>query len=351
MPNPNIINSTVVATSRSVDLAQASRRSASAAGESGDLDRVERVDNLGGEWDPASTRGALAERSPMEDGWGGWSDEGTPPWHPQSMFDLAASGGVHIREKHRETIAGQMYQRHVAGDQKVDVGGDSNLRVRGSHMVLMQSEEASPFGGDMPITKYGPDTLHVKGDAEWHAGEKTTLGAGNVERHWLGGIVRMIGMEGVICGGVFLKTFTGVSTTIAPLASGDVYGGAAHTAGVRVRGSAPMGYRSTELAAWACNYYRRACVAMTEPAEGTPAKNPRTGKGEKALRLAMGMNPLFDIGMGLAGAVAGLAGLAKSAYNKLNDRKEEPEGNTGAPRTLVRTVGGIQQIRTTEKIL
>lgn len=360
MPNPTIIK-LATTTARSVDIAQATRRGASAgeARRDGSAEspvrrvdifgpEVETVRNTGGEWDPETSRPALESESPLEGGWGGWDEADAPPWNPRSDLSLSGDGGFQFLEKHRETVAGQFYQSYVRGNQNVSIASHSKLDVKGTVTFVAQGGGVgmrSTDGRDHALTA---DLLEVRGGVTWEAHEKTTMGSCDVERHWNGGILRMIGMEGVICGGAFLKTFTGASMTMAPIASGDVYGGAAHAAANRIRASKVLGYRSTEMAAWACSFYKRSCMALTEPAQGSPAHNPRTNMKQKAGRITLGLNPLFDIGWAI---ISGVAGLAQSIYAKARRKKAEPDTNSGAPRILTRTVGGVQQQRVGHKIL
>ena len=350
MPNPNAFANLATVGKRSVDVAQLARRNSAAAGkEEEDFEvPVQLVADTGGAWGSAS-HPALSARPPGARGWSGWDDRDKPPWNPKSELTLVGDGGIEQLERHRQTVAGQHYLSYTGGGRDVRVGGDCDLTVEGTHSVVMQRGMNS--SGKLP--RYGVDSLKVKGDAEWELKERTVLvGGSTAQRHWEGDILRMIGMEGTICGGLFMKNFYGLSMTMAPLASGDVYVAGAHAAGARVRVAGILGYRSTELAAWACGVYRRSCHAMTEPAINTPANNKRTGMGERALRIAQAINPLMDIGCGLLGGAAALFGLGKFLVNKLRGKKPEakPE-NVGRMRTLVRTVGGIAQRRTADKIL
>lgn len=323
MINPKHFNPKHVNTIGSV-----SRRSAAADAARGKNIGTSVVPSPAGvEWD--GPHHAVALR-PIEGGWGGWSDTGTPPWTPGHDLSLVGNGGIYIRERHRQTIAAVLYQSHVAGDRVVEVGGDSVLNVARNATFSTST-----------------DKLRVEGDAFWRTDDKLTLGRGNVNRRWEGAIMRKIGMEGVIAGGAFLKTFTGMSMTLTPLASGDVYGGAAQAAGVRVRMTAHMGYRSTEMCSWACGVFLRSCQTMIEPIAGSPAADMPRKKLAKAGRIGLGLCPVADILFGLCMMPVSIA-MAIRAKVKGIKRPDTPQGQ---PRTHIRTVGTTAQGRVSDKIM
>lgn len=350
MPNINAVHSAATAGKRSVDAARIARRTATATGGAADAGgEVSRVENTGGKWDPHLTRSALSSRSPHEGGWGGWEeqrypdDSPKPPWRENTELTLLGGGGIRTREDVHERVVGQSYLRHVAGNQTVRVGGDITVQVAGNTSTSMS--------GSGPMSGGNSDRLHVKGDATWHAKDKIIMSKTDVMRRWEGGILRMIGMEGVICGGGFAKTYTGVSATFAPLASGDVYGGGTHHALSRIHVSGRLGYRSSELGAWRAGSYRRFSVFTTEPLQGSQAKDKERNWATKLGRIGLGICPLADIAFGLGSAVVGLGMTLTSLIMAAMGKKKQKQPKQGIPRTLVRKVDGVMQQRTADYIL
>lgn len=292
-------------------------------GEATDFDLVP---DIGGPWDGEQHSGTMEA---LEHGWGGWSDTDTPPWEPRHDLTLIGNGGVYTRDRHRETIAGIVYQSHVAGDRDVEVGGDCALIVH-SNLTTQTS---------------GSVKMRVHGDAYWKTHDKVTMAAGHLNRRWEGAIMRKIGMEGIIAGGFFSKTFTGCSMTMAPLASGDVYGGCIQVSASRSRIS-NMGYRSSEMCAWQCGLYNRAAGSVIEPIAGTPSADGPRKLWQKAGRIGMGLCPLADIIIGLAMMPVGIGMAIK---NKIKKPKKPP--TPGVPRLHTRNSGVVTQSRASDKII
>lgn len=349
MANPNVVKNVSTTARRAIQAANAARHAAATANAAGDSENrseyeVERLD--GGEaWDPSRTGYAFSVRSPVEGGWGGWRDSRRPPWGEKTHLTLAASGGIRVRERRREMIAGQHYMRSVAGDQTVDVAGDATLHVRNDMQAVTHGVKASEHRPPEP----GREKLTVMGDMTWRTDDRITLGREiTFKRVWTGPIVRMIGMEGVMCGGPFMKTFSGISTTMAPLMSGDVYGNGNHAALSRIRMSPVLAYRSTEQANWQCAIYRRVCNHVIEPVDGSAAHKAAKEGWKQLKKWGVNSNPVTDIGFGLASMVISLT---KMAYRKATGKKAEPDQNKGPKRTLTRTANGISQTRITDYIL
>ena len=255
-----------------------------------------------------------------------FEDEGTP-WEPNYELEIKGLGGIHSRDKHRITIAPRLYQSYVTGDRTSDISGDYTMI--GERDVVTT---VGPVAGSSKGT--GHDKLTVKGDAEWTFHEKRTLMTGTYNRRWEGRIDRFIGMEGVICGGVFTKTYVGAQSTLAGVFSGDVFGGCARFSASR-NYLAGMNYRSADNAAWAAGIYVRGTAVTIEPAIGSPgAMMPASTAMATAARLALTVMPFLEIGIGLAmlpiGIVMAVAALV---------RRRPAAPLVGPPRLRNRTVG------------
>ena len=371
--SPNTMSLTVARAVKFRHAANAARKlSAAEAGERGDFSvsdpyafmaiPLDEAENIGGEWQPHIALPALRASS-LDGGWSGWEDEDTPPWSGNQLLEFMSSGGIEVRERIRDTVAAQHYMSAVGGDIHTRIGGNCSVHVKRDGMLSIdgsggdqggeESEEGEEgeedggfsLGGGGGLSRLRGDILHVKGDARVHSGEKMVMGACDVERRWEGAILRMIGMEGTICGGIFLKTFFGgISTTMAPLVSGDVYGGAAHAAGARVRASATMGYRSSEMAAWACTFYVRKAWTVIEPLPGSLTNDPARTLSEKMGRILLGTNPILDIMWGVLFMPMAVISLIGAIKNKIQGKKSPPpEGPGGPPRTRTRVVGATMQ--------
>ncbi|MCY4305513.1 MAG: hypothetical protein OXC62_12185 [Aestuariivita sp.] len=322
-----------------ITIAQRSGRAQQARNRADD-NMIDAVDNVGGAWNPSNNLAAL---QPLDHGWGGWSDSTNPPWKPRHELSMIGDGGIYVRDKHRETIAGVMYQSQVEGNRKVEISGDSAVNVT-ENMTVSVMGVKSP--GDTGGAIKGRETIHVMGGMSWTTGDKILMGTGNVNRRWEGGISRLIGMEGVIAGGAFLKTFTGTSITMTPLASGDVYGGAAQASVARVRVASGTTYRSVELSAWKCGLYLRSCSVVLEPAIGSPAADGARSRAAKMFRLGMGICPAFDIMVGVLMAPVMIAKSIKAMASKKT--KVPPKGT---PRLHLRVGAVVNQGRSADKIM
>lgn len=306
---------------------------------------LDEAENIGGGWRPKVAMCALQDAK-SDKGWGGWNDTKTPPWTGFQEAEMIGAGGIRVNDLERETIAAQHYTITVGGDLIAEVGGDCGTTVKNDHLLVMEGESGGPG-----FAKWGKDTLRVRGDAMWRTDEKMVLGACDVERRWEGAILRMIGMEGIICGGVFLKTFSGgIYTTMAPLVSGDVYGGAAHTSIVRFRVAGHMGYRSSEMAAWLCSAYLRKAWTTIEPLPGSLQQDANRPLYEKIGRILMGTNPILDIMWGVVFMPMAVYSLVKMIKNLIQKKQSPADPPQGPPRTRTRTVGGVMQTAVNVKI-
>ena len=167
--------------------------------------------------------------------------------------------------------------------------------------------------------------------------------SGTINKTWNGGVVRLAGMEGVICGGAFLRVYAGPSMHIVALNSGDVYGGAGRTSAARVN-IAGIGYRSCDSgSAWTAGVYVRNTNFTIEPALGTPSQQPiRKSLAGKMGKIALAVCPFAEIGFGLASVLVAPIGLILAAVNKL---RKKPPGRPPAtePRSRFRSVGLTSQ--------
>ena len=318
------------------------------------------------------------------------------PWEQGQVLQIHTSGGARSEEKHRITIVPHNYVSLVTKNTNVDVENDYRIIVDGGMSVKIPatplpggseddgngngaSGNGAPGGGvpggggpggnapggnapggdnapgddnvvpAPPPLSLGLDKLVVKGNADYTFGErKTTVGGGGaVHRHWTGPMVRMAGMEGVICGGLYIRVITGPSMTVAALASGDVYGGAARASGARVH-AAVFNYRSAEGAAWACGAYVRAAQFTIVPAIGSPSQGkPASRLGMKIAKLLIMSNPVTEILFGVLQLLILPFLLIWKTIQWVRGIKKPPLP-AGPPRTLQRTAGMIIKSQSTE---
>ena len=249
------------------------------------------------------------------------------PWKDGHELEITGRGGLYNLERRRVTVAAKAYHSRVRKNRNVHVRGDYASTIDGDASVTIAP-------GRVPVDAPGLEKLTVRGSATMELGERRTILTGTVNRVWSGPIKRMIGMEGVICGGAFARIHAGPAMTIAALMSGDVYGGAARVAGARIH-VAGLGYRSADSAAWAMGAYIRSTNVTVEPAIGSPSQVTPTSKiSQKLGRIALGLCPFLEIGLGL---VMLPVGLVTMLANKIRGRKPKPP--SGPPRT--RTVNGV----------
>ena len=255
---------------------------------------------------------------------------GDVPWVPGHKLELRSSGGSHIRQDRRVTVAQKEYRSYVTGNRNVEISGESKLRT----------------DYNMAVEVTDTDQLTVGGDADVKALERLMIGSGNITRSWTGPMTRMIGMEGVICGGGFAKYFLGSSVTLTTLCSGDVYGAGVHAAAARIHMSGKMGYRSAERAMWAGGMLLRNTATTVEPIADSRMMNKPNRMWMKAGRLLLASCPAFDILWGLATAPV-MIGLA--VFGLVKNWKKPPPPPKGPPRTHTRNAGVIVQSRTSDK--
>lgn len=304
------------------------------------------------------------------DGWaaiGRRLDATEPPWSEGHRLDINARGGLYYRERDRVTVAAELYDSRVFGNLDVDVENDYEFTVDGDVTIGLQaptgssgaagssgtsgSSSASGTSGSAetsgtprptstPAAPVGVDRLTVGGTARFEFNERKTMLTGTVNRLWEGPIVRMVGMDGIICGGVFGRIHAGPSFTFAPLASSDVYGGAAHVSAARIH-AAMLGYRSADATAWAMLAYIRAAKVTIEPLLGTPSQTTpfRDAKlASKLWKLSLALCPFLDI---LVGLVLLLPMLLWALVKKIYGVTSPP---AGPPRIRNRSAGFTKEV-------
>ena len=279
-------------------------------------------------WQAGLTGKKAGDAAPVDEGpWGSTGYE----------LIIMGQGGWRSLERHRNVMALRSWSNYVREHRKVTISGDSHLECTSGSVFVKVKKDVEPGLDDTrePYagTAWGRDELVVTGDVEWKCKEKTTLLSGSVERSWTGSVSRMVGMEGIICGGAFARVFAGASSTMSPLASGDVYGGCARVAGARVY-LGGLGYRSADSAIWNIGVYSKSAAIIVEPAVGSPSQNAaKKSMGTKALKLLEAACPLFDIASGLVklGIAIGAMIAARRGW--------KPKPPNVAPRTRTRNVG------------
>ena len=259
-----------------------------------------------------------------------WGD--TVPWSPGHELSLRANGGAHLRDDTRVTVVEGMYSSFVKDDRTVQITGDRHVEIKDK---LLSSIETV-------------DTLTVNGSTKIKAHDRLVIGLGNVDRKWTGPMLRMAGMEGVIAGGIFCKTFAALSITMSPLATGDVYGGALHSAGLRLRIAGKFSYQSAERAANVGGLLVRNNAITLEPIIGTAALNPPRHWGKKLARIGLGLFPPGDILLGVAMLPFAIA---MGIYSIAKNWNTPPPPPTGPPRVHNRSYGTKIEARSMEKIL
>lgn len=284
-------------------------------------------------WEPgdAATLNALIA---VADYSGSQLKSGGVPWLRNHQLDIVATGGLRSRSQRRVTVVPGSYSSYAKRALK--------MKVVGNH--------SSRFDHDLVSSVTGEDKLVVDGDADITIGERTTILTGTVNRTWTGGIVRLVGMEGVICGGVYAQILAGMSSTVAALFSGDVYGGCGRVA-VSRNYIAALGYRSADgPVSWAMGAYVRKTKFVLEPVLGSPGPDA-PDKGVKRVakltaKIGGGLCPFLEIFLGL-GSLALLIPLKiLAAVRKKMGKKKKPP--TKLPRNRVRSCGVIKESATSD---
>ena len=267
------------------------------------------------------------------------------PWEPGHAIRIQTLGGIVSKERRRYTIIGHdEYHHHVAKHRDGTIGTSQSLtHAQGQTVLVRRGEQVEEMSAD-----WGRDALEVKGDARIKFHSRTTMLSGHISRRLDGGVVRMASMEGVICGGFFMRAIVGPSANMSLFCTGDVYGGAARVS-INRSMLALMHYRAAQHAAWASLLYRRAANIVIEPVVPITADpGPRGRILAKLARLARAIDkvltplrmvlPPLDILLGVITFLPMLAfGLGMLAYNLI--KKPIPIPQAGTPRVHNRNVG------------
>lgn len=282
---------------------------------------------------------ALLDYVPTYPAWAPGHDE-VVPWRRGYSLAVHSLGDSVSRDRERYSIVGSDgYAGYVAGHRDT-IANEQRTHVEKSRIMLVSGGDHTPDG-----TRPGRDHMRVHGNAELKFRSRNViLSHGTAERHYSGGVQKMAPMEGVIAGGSHVRAFGGPSASFSPLASGDVYGGSARAAVVRIR-LAVLHYRAAQSAFWAYGVYLRMSPFTVEPLIPTP--NEATPKSQiarkllrlmKVVRVARMLCPGIDIAIGVLTAVPmaiyGIAMLIKSKIKGPN-----PIPAAGPPRVLNRHAG------------
>ena len=201
------------------------------------------------------------------------ADAGDPvPWVGKGELQLRGVGGIESRERRAYTLVGRggVYGSHVEGNRTLNT-------------VYRESK----VGGPRTETIEHTDELNVLGNASYRFKARGIMMTGNIEKTWNGGVMKAASMEGVICGGVMVRTIGGAAMTLGGMATGDVYIGVARAAGMRLY-IAQLLYRSTSgAAAWAIGLWVRNTTFTIVPVTMAPApgQKPAGNAAQKMSRL------------------------------------------------------------------
>ncbi len=223
------------------------------------------------------------------------------PWREGHSLQVTAIGGLHSRARRRVSVVPGEYTSYVGKDASLTVTGDCDFTA----------------GGDVSRIVQGMDETVVEGNASRSAHERMKLmGGGTYNRVWTGGIVRMTGMEGTICGGAFARIIAGGSMTFAaPFVMGDVYGASARAAAIRVQVAGVCNRTIDGAAVWAVGVYKRTTNQQIDPVSKVPL--PMHKKLTRTYKIMAALCPFVDIAGGMIGAAAGIVTLVGMGLEKL----------------------------------
>ena len=257
------------------------------------------------------------------------------PWQAGYELTLSTMGALKNLERRRVMVFPDGYRNYRQRNLAVDVSNRCETEVDGDMSVSVGPVD---IGGGNAVANPGLDELTVYGDADVRFEDRTTLISGAINRVWTGPVIRLAGVEGVICGGIFARVHAGPSVTASTVVTGDVYGGAARASGARVY-VAGMHYRAAQTAHWLMpGAYVRSGAVVLEPLLGSPSGNtPTKSLAAKAAKLSVALCPFLEMGIGVVmlpvAVVRMIAGLV---------RKRPPKPVGGLPRTRTRLVAGIE---------
>lgn len=263
-----------------------------------------------------------------------YRDELGTPWKDGHDFVYKGIGGVHILGAQHVTIAGDSHVTHLSGDRDMTVGGDLKVTTESDWLLAR-----APDSGN------GKENLHVKGDMNWNFHDRTLIGSGTVERTWHGAVGKVVGLEGVICGGAWSRMFLGGAMNVTAITSSDLYGGS-------VRGSAArntvagIGYRSCDFAVWRMAQYNRQAHATIEPLVGTVSQTPENESRLRFLAAKLGMT-IMPFAFIFWGAVTMVPSLLYALVQWLDTKffaggQKRPAPQPMVARARTRTVSGVE---------
>ena len=267
------------------------------------------------------------------------ADETGRPWEPGHELVISGRGGLISRDRRQVVVAQGTYEDYVGRNRTAVVTGNYTDKVDQDRTTAIKKGEKTPEG---LTAVWGDDSLTVEGNADMAFGNRMIMMSGQVNRTWIGPITRLIGQEGTICGGAFVRTFVGPAATMAAIISGDVYLGCSRISGARVLIGA-INYRSAEAACWNTGYYGRFTHFTLEPLVSTPASEaPTKNMAAKVLKIAMAVCPFVDIGVGVASFGIGIVAMIGSPIMRAVRKKKRVAPPIGPPRTKIRNGVSIQ---------
>lgn len=254
----------------------------------------------GGNWSPTKANTLDSLLALAGSGKDDRSRDGTP-WGKGHELVYQGIGGIHVMGDRHVAVAADSYTTYMTGDRKVDVRGD---------MVLTAERAASVV--EAPDTGVSEDKLVVQGNMTSSFPDRITMGLGDINRRWTGTVLRIAGMEGVICGGSLSRQYFGGSATGSALQMRDVYGGAIRSSMLRIGFTLGVGYRSTDYGNWHMATYRRMSRVTIEPMIGSPKEVPTAfwRNADIASKIAFSILPILGILYGFGMLLYAAAGLA-----------------------------------------
>ena len=255
-------------------------------------------------------------------------------------LEVRAQGLLATCDDVYERRVGERSGDDVPGPCVQHVLGDRELRAReasfahGAQVATIVGGE----GGD------GTDRLDVAGDADIGFHSRTVMMSGTLRRHYIGGFIKASSMEGVMCGGAFMRVVAGPALTMSAISTSDIYGGAARVAAVRSM-FAGMHYRSTVAAAWASLLYVRSATFLIEPLVTVHTEGPRGNAAAKMARLAKVLGaarmvcPLLDIACGVGALAVGVGSGLYALASRAVKGRPPPQPLVATPRVHVRNYG------------
>ena len=268
----------------------------------------------------------------------GWSagemDRNGVPWREGDLAVYRGTGGMDVRGASHHIIAGRSLYTRVSGDRDLVVNNDMVVNVKKNHQI--EAHESNPKA---------VDSLKVDGNMSVTTKERLTIGIGTVDRTYRSAHVRVTGMEGIICGGAWNRTYVGPLFQSSALQMGDVFGGALMGSAFRGTYNRGLFYRSADsTSTWRMGIYERNVKNCVEPVVGSPV--PADGKWarrasmfSKVLFTAL---PMLGMAWGLLMTPMLIYALAKFLWMKYGNGKAKPYEGPTKVRNRMRVVKGVQ---------